>query len=142
MNPKQLETYSFWWSETRLLIAAAALFLGGVPPVYFVAPPAMLGITQLGLTAAWIVSGLASAYLLWRWYDGGQKVFGGKQSKDIFAFLVMIVSGINLGLTGIFGQNIGMSLVSGKIVFMIVGALYLWVAYHLFVRWNKVGKMF
>ena len=142
MNPKQLEMYSFWWSETRLLVAAVALFLGGVPPIFLIAPPAMLGITQLGLTMAWILSGAASGYLLWRWYEGGQKVFGGKDSKDIIAFLVMTISGINLGLTGIFGQNIGMSFASGKIVFMIVGALYVWVAFHLFTRWNKVGKMF
>jgi uncharacterized membrane protein YuzA (DUF378 family) len=142
MNPKQLETYSFWWSEVRLVVAALALLIGGVPPILLIAPSSMYAFTALGLKLAWIVSGLASAYLLYRWYHNGQRVFGGKDHQDTLAFLVMTISGINLGLAGIFGKNLGMNIMSGKIVFLIVGLIYLYVAYHLYTRWNKHNKLF
>lgn len=142
MNPRQLEMYSFWWSEVRLVIAAVALFIGGVPPIYLLAPSGMFGIARLGLVAAWIISGLAAGYLLYRWYDGGQKVFGGKDHKDTLAFLVMAVSGLNLGFTGIFGRNIGMAVASGRIVFTVVAVIYLVVAWHLWMRYKKHGRVF
>ncbi len=142
MKSKQLEIYSFWWSEIRLVIAAIALLLGGVPPIYILTPPDFFGIAQIGLVLCWIMSGLASGYLLYRWYDGGQKVFGHKDSKDTLAFLVMIISGINLGLAGVLGRNIGMAIFSGRLIFAIVAVAYLFAAYHMFTRYNKAGKIF
>jgi len=142
MNPKQLEIYSFWWSEVRLVIAAVALFIGGVPPIYLLAPPAMFGMARLGLVICWIISGIAAGYLLYRWYDGGQKIFGGKDHKDTLAFLVMVVSGLNLGFTGVFGRNIGMSIASGRLVFIVVAIIYLVAAWHLWSRYKKHGKVF
>jgi len=51
-----------------------------------------------------------------------------------------VVSGINLGLTGVLGNNIGMSITSNQFVFIIVGLLYLATAYHLQQRWNTSGQ--
>jgi hypothetical protein len=133
-QPAQLERNSFLWSEARLVIAAVALFLGGVPPlVRFVGySGATLGLLKL----AWIVSGVASAYLAYRWYTGGQKVFGGKDQKDIAAFAVSVLSGLNLGWTGLSGNNVGMSIASGSVVFIAAGAIYLVAAWHLWSRWK------
>ena len=128
MKSKLLEKYSFWWSEIRLIIAAVALLIGGVPPIFLIAPPSMSALTVLGLKAAWIISGLASGYLLYRWYDGGQKVFGGKDHKDTLAFLVMTISGLNLGFTGVFGRNLGMAITTNRVVFLIVAGIYAYVA--------------
>ncbi len=140
-TPEKLEYYSFLWSEVRLVIAAVALFIGGTPPILLLVPVASLyGLMYLGLKLAWIVSGVAAAYLAYRWYEGGQKLFGGKDTKDTVAFLVSVVSGINLGLVGFLGQNIGMSLVSGQLVFLLTGAVYLAAAGYLYMRWNAHGK--
>jgi hypothetical protein len=139
MNSKQLEKYSFLWSEVRLVIAAIALLIGGVPPIFLIAPPAMSALTVLGLKTAWVISGLASGYLLYRWYDGGQKVFGGKDHKDTLAFLVLVISGLNLGFAGVFGKNLGMTITTNRVVFLLVAALYAYVAWHLWMRAQKHG---
>jgi hypothetical protein len=143
MKPAQLVQYSFWWSELRLLIAAVALFIGGVPPIYLIAPSELFGLTRFGLVVAWIISGVAAGYLLYRWYDGGQKIFGGRDHKDTLAFLVLGVSGLNLGFTGVFGYNFGMSVASGRLVFAIVAIIYIATAWHLWSRYKKThGKIF
>ena len=141
ISPAKLEYYSFLWSEARLVIAAVALFVGGVPPLlYFIRLPGVYGFSNTLLTLAWLISGVASAYLLYRWYKGDRSVFGGKAPLDTAAFLVSIVSGINLGLTGVLRNNIGMSISSNQVVLIIVGALYLAAAYRLYTRWNSFGK--
>ena len=139
-SPANVERYTFLWSEARLVVAAVALLIGGVPPVYLMSPPALFGIVRLGLIACWIISGVASAYLLYRWYNGGQKVFGGKDGKDTIAFLVLAISGINLGLAGILGKNIGMSILSGRGLFFIVALVYLASAIYLHRRWSASGQ--
>lgn len=138
-HPDALERYSFWWSEARLLIAAVALFSGGVPPVFFVTPYPLLGIAVMGLKIAWLISGLASAYLIYRWYNGG-KVFGSKDPMDLVAFWIMVVSGINLGLTGILGQNPGMTIAAGRTIFFVAGVVYVATAAYLYRRWTANGK--
>lgn len=139
-TPSMLEKYSFMWSEARLVVAALALFLGGVPPLYyFLKIPALYGLERSLLQLAWIISGLASAYLLYRW-SKVKTVFGGKNQLDFGAFFVMVVSGINLGLTGILGSNIGMSISSNRGLFLIVGLLYLASLYHLNKRWKENGN--
>ena len=127
------------WSEARLLIAAVALFMGGVPPVILFAPSvAAIGLLKL----AWIISGLASVYLLYRWMQNGQHVFGGKNPRDTLAFLVMNISGVNLGITGLLGTNIGMTISTSTTVFTVVAVLYLISAVYLYSRFaahhNKV----
>ncbi len=136
-TPSKLEKYSFLWSEARLVLAAIALFIGGYPLATRVLP---MSLTYNLLILCWIISGLASAYLAYRWYTGGRKVFGGNEKRDVVAFFVMVVSGINLGIVGLLGQNIGMSISSSKILFIVVGILYLASAYHLHVRWKANGE--
>lgn len=141
MHPDKLEEYGFYWSEARLVIAAIALFLGGVPPIWFViSTPSLFGIVRLLLTLAWIISGVVSAYLLYRWNAAGQKVFGAKKGIDVAAFFVNIVSGLNLGIAGLIGTNIGISISSSYGIFVIVGLVYLGSAWQLFSRWNAAGK--
>lgn len=136
-TPHKLEYWSFVWSEVRLVVAAVALFLGGVPPIILIMPStAVIGL----LKVAWILSGLASAYLLYRWMQNGQHLFGKKETRDMLAFLVMNVSGLNLGLTGLLGSNIGMIISSNTTVFMVVGVLYVISAVYLYSRWGAYGK--
>jgi len=141
ISPAKLEYYSFLWSEARLVIAAVALFVGGVPPLfYFLRIPGLYGLFNTLLTLAWLISGVASAYLLYRWYKGNMTVFGGKEQMDVAAFFVSVVSGINLGLTGLLRNNIGMSITQNQIIYIVVGVLYLAAAYRLYTRWNSSGK--
>jgi len=140
MNTHTLVRWSFWWSEVRLVVAAVALFLGGVPPALYFLP----GVPLVGslLILCWIISGAASLYLAWEWYQSGGAVFGGRDKLDAAALAVSVVSGINLGLTGIIGRNIGMSISSAYPVFLIVGLLYVASAVYLYNRFNKVGHLF
>ncbi|MGB3921810.1 MAG: hypothetical protein WBL19_00810 [Minisyncoccia bacterium] len=128
-TPERLEKYAFLWSEARLVLGAVALIIGGKPLLTVILPTAY-GI----LNVFWLVSGIAALYLLYRWYQT-RMLFGAKEKLDLYAFLVMGVTGINLGLVPILG-NIGMRIASSKIVFMAAGVLYLVVAYHLFRRWK------
>ncbi len=136
-HPDQLERYAFLWSEARLPIAAIALFLGGVSPIMKIFPS---GFVYSLLNLSWIISGFASAYLLYMWYTKGMKLFGKTNHLDAGAFFVSVVSGINLGLVGVLGVNIGMSITMNQLVFVVVGILYLVSALHLFMRWNESGK--
>jgi len=140
-HPDNLEKYAFIWSEARLLIAALALFIGGYPPVlYFLPISDLYGVIYALLKLAWIISGVASVYLAYRWLSAGQKLFGHKDMKDAVAFFIMVVSGVNLGLVGLIGQNIGMSISSSYALFVVVAVLYLVSAYHLYTRWKKSGE--
>lgn len=139
-QPERLEYYSFVWSEVRLIIAAVALFIGGAPPIYLIAPTSFFSLAQTGLTVAWLISGVSAVYLLYRWYGNGMKVFGGKETKDTLAFIALVVSGINLGLVPLLGKNIGMSILSGRGIFFITGIIYLVVAYYLYNRWKSHGE--
>ncbi len=140
-HPDKLERYSFIWSEVRLIIAAVALFLGGVPPVLKFFPiPQFYRLVSSLLTLSWIVSGIAGGYLLYRWYTNHQIIFGGKGPRDTATFFVSVVSGLNLGIAGLLGRNIGMSISSNKIIFIFVGAVYLLAAVHLFRRWKASGE--
>jgi len=135
MDQNKLEKYSFLWSEVRLVIAALALFLGGVPPVYRLG---FVGVAPL-LTLCWVISGVAAVYLLFRW-NKTKLLFGGKNKWDMWAFFVMVISGINLGLAGLLARNIGMSILSGQLVFLVVGIIYLASAYRLWKRWKAHGE--
>lgn len=143
-NPHDLEKWSFYWSEMRLLIAAVALLLGGIPPVLLVFSfaPFLYGFIGLLLKLAWLLSGAAALYLGWRWTKAHQHLFGKKDRNDLIAFGVLVVSGVNLGLTGLLGSNIGMMISHNRFVFMLVAVLYLWAAWHLWTRWKSHGKHF
>ncbi len=140
-HPVALDRYAFIWSEVRLCIAAIALFIGGYPPVlYFLASSSIYSFVMFFLRISWIVSGVTAVYLLYRWFTGGQTLFGHKHKSDLIAFLIMVLSGINLGLVGLIGQNIGMSLASGYAIFVITGIAYVISAYHLYTRWKAHGE--
>lgn len=124
-----------------MAIAAFALLLGGIPPVFLLLP-GMYGLTYPLLKLCWLISGVVSVYLGYRWYQNNMMVFGGKDMRDRIAFGVFVVTGINLGLTGVTGNNIGMSIASGRILFLIVGLIYLAVAIHIYRRWAAHGKKF
>lgn len=135
------DRYAFQWSQARLIIAAVALFIGGYPPIFFILPiVGLYGVITLLLKLAWLLSGIASAYLLYRWHMSGHKLFGASDAKDRAFFLVSAISGLNLGLTGLLGNNPGMRIMSGTIIFIIVGLLYLYTFWYLQKRWNTAGK--
>ena len=136
-DPATLEYYSFAWSEVRLVVAAVSLIAGAYPIVYRIAIGGLVnGLLQL----CWVISGIASAYLLYRWYTGGRKLFGGTDKKDMAAFLVSTISGINLGVTGLIGDNLGMSIIPFYPVYALAGVVYLVAAWHLFARWKAYGQ--
>jgi hypothetical protein len=145
-TPEKLERYAFFWSEARLLIASVALFLGGIPPVLELAkflPVAMGGLISSLLNLSWMISGIVSVYLLFRWNSAGKKIFGGNDLMDTVAFFVNVVTGLNLGYTGFMGKNIGMSITMNPYVFGAVGVLYIITAGYLWKRWSENGgKLF
>jgi len=141
-HQNKLERYAFLWSEARLLIASVALFLGGIPVLIFIIRtiPFIASILGLVLTLSWIISGVASAYLLYKWLMGGRILFGGKARLDTVAFLVSVISGLNLGIVGLFGTNVGMNILSNRAIFAITALIYIASAYHLHKRWKEKGE--
>jgi len=141
MTPHNLERYSFQWSEARLVIASVALFLGGFPPaLFFIRIPAFYGLVYSLLGLAWIISGAAAVYMLYRWNGNGKKVFGGNNDHDMYAFWITVVSGLNLGYAGISSSNIGLSITHNRLILFVVGLAYLWSANHLYKRWKEHGE--
>jgi len=140
-TPDMLEKYSFLWSEVRLILGAIALLLGGIPVVFAILPLSTFsGLVGSLLNIAWLISGIASGYMLYRFWMGGKTVFGGRERYDIIAFWVSVVTGINLGITGLLGTNIGMSISSNRIVFILAAIVYAVVAVYLYRRWVASGK--
>lgn len=140
-TPEALERNSFLWSEARLIVAALALFMGGVPPIMALSSvPGFYPLLRLILSLSWLISGVASGYLLYRWNLNNRMLFGTTTTRDTAAFFISIISGINLGLTGLLGMNIGMAISSNKFIFIIVALMYLISAWHLYQRWNASGK--
>jgi len=142
MNTKDLDLWSFYWSEARLVVAAAALVLGGIPPIFYLvsAVPVLYGVVALVLKIAWFISGGVSVYLLYRWVRNSYMVFGRSDNFEIAAFLVSVVSGLNLGVAGLLGANIGMSISSNYLLFLITAAVYLVSAGYLWSRWSAYGR--
>lgn len=139
-SPDKLERYAFLWSEARLMVASLSLISGGVPVVFKIFKIGFYGLIVSILNLVYIISGLASAYLLYVWYKGGKKLFGTNDTKDLITFMVMNISGINLGLMPILSKNFGMSVFSGQIIFIVTGLLYIFSAYHLYTRWKANGE--
>ncbi len=140
-HPNSLERYAFQWSLVRLVIASLALFVGGTPIVYMLNPFSFLyGLIGSLLTLAWVISGVSAGYLLYRWNTGGRVLFGKKESKDLYAFMVMVVTGLHLGIAGVAGINIGLSIIMNRTILGITGILYLVVAFYLHTRWKASGE--
>jgi hypothetical protein len=134
-----MERYAFLWSLCRMAIAVLSLFLG--------ASPILLGIVGYQvMMLAWLISGVAALYLGYRWFSGGKRVFGGNNQKDTWAFLIMVVTGINLGYTA-FSTNIGMNLAYSivgmslaDLLYKATAVLYAVVVYYLYKRWKENGE--
>lgn len=138
-QPERLIRYSFQWSQLRLLIASLALFIGGRPPIFLIFNGSIAGVVWFLLQLCWIISGLASLYLLYQWNKNGQKLFGATLQNDRVAFFISIISGINLGLAALIG-NIGMRISTNYLIFVIVGTLYIVSALYLQKRWKQSGE--
>lgn len=137
-TPARLERYAFLWSLLRMVIASVSLFFGAMPIAYKI-----LGYSSAVslLPLFWLISGAAAVYLSYLWFSkADQKVFGGSDTKDKVAFLIMAVTGINLGFAAI-GSNIGMNLVwdmpISNILFKATAVVYLFVAFYLWKRWKE-----
>lgn len=140
VHPDTLAYYAFIWTEARLAVSIVALLLGSPPALTLFAFAPAYGFAVLGVKLAWLVSGAVSAYLLYRWYQAQWYVFDKPSTSDIVAFMIAVVSGFNLGLTGLTGVNPGLSIFSGY-GFALLGALaYAWAAYHLYLRWQQNGQ--
>ena len=139
-NIHDLERYGFLWSEARLLIAALALLINGVPPIYLIAPPGLFALARFGLVVSWLVSGAFALFLMYRWHVAKHTLFTKKRTDDMVAFLILGISGLNLGLVPILGKNIGMSFSHNRLAFLIVAAAYIYAAYHLYSRWKSNGE--
>lgn len=122
------------------MFAAVALFIGGVPVVWFVMPVGLFGLTRFLLTIAWIISGCASVYLLYRWYKNKQMIFGRKKPLEQVLFLIAAITGINLGIAGLFGQNIGMTIFNSHGLFILMGLADIATAWYLYARWKEAGE--
>ena len=137
MHPDELERYSFLWSEARLLTAAVALFLKGVPPLFLLSSAP---IALIALKIAWIISGAAAGYLLYRWVNSDLKVFGSDDIKDKITFLICVVTGLHLGVMGLTGINIGFQITKNPAVLFVVAIIYVVTALYLFWRWSTLGR--
>jgi hypothetical protein len=141
LEPAKLERYAFLWSIARLVIAAFSLFFGVIPIAYQVLGS---GITNDLLPIFWLVSGVAAVYLLYLWYKGGMKLFGQTNPTDKILFLILSVTGINLGLTAIIDSNIGINLAWNlgliDILVKVTAIVYLFVAYRMYTSWKANGE--
>lgn len=143
-TPQKLEKYSFFWSIVRMFIAALSLLIGGYPIVWKLFP--ISGMYRPILTLlmlCWVISGVAAGYLLYRWYKNNMMIFGGKNITDRVAFLILAMTGINLGVTGLIRQNIGMQIFHNSGIWTLAGIVYIITAVYLLNRWKNFGrKMF
>jgi hypothetical protein len=123
-----------------MVIAAISLFFGAMPIAYKI-----IGLQAVSLVAlAWLVSGVAAVYLGYLWHKGGQKVFGGDDKQIKILFIIMVVTGLNLGYVAIGNINLGMSFLYGMpiagIIFKATAVGYLYVAYTLWTKWKENGE--
>ncbi|MCB9812330.1 hypothetical protein H6778_01575 [Candidatus Nomurabacteria bacterium] len=139
-TPEQLERYAFVWSLARLVIAAVSLFFGAMPIAY------KLGISYGLLSVFWLVSGIAAIYLLYVWHQNDRSLFGRDNQLDKWLFLIMAITGINLGLVTVTDSNIGFSIAwnlgptMAMLLMKATALLYLFVAYHLWHTWKANGE--
>ncbi len=143
-KPQNLLKYAFYYNEVRLVLAAITLLLGKMSPAltYFYIPVVTALAASL-MTLAWILAGVSAAYMLYLWFQGGKTLWGEDNIQDRLAFAIAIISGLHLGWAGLFGINIGMTVLPLlSIVMPIAGLLYLWSAFHLIKRYKVDQNMF
>ena len=134
-TPEKLERYAFMWSIARMVIASVSLFFGAVPIALRIFDYQLGFFVQL----AWLISGIASIYLGYMWYKNKKSIFGANHQNDTIFFLILVITGINLGYT-ITGYNFGMSFAYSLpltwLIFKLTALGYLYVAYNLWKKWK------
>ena len=140
-KPENMLRYSFLWNEARLVIAAISLLWGATPVLSRFMSSSGYGIYVI----CSVISGVVGVYLLYLWNKAGRKLFGGNDRKDLIAFMIATLSGVHLGLGGLLGTNIAMSIIgySGllfTLAVIVTGLLYLWSAWHLWQQYKTHGE--
>jgi len=141
-TPEKLERYAFLWSLINLVITAFSLFFGAMPIAYMFMGSSSNLVSSL-LPLAWLITGAAAIYLGYLFHKNEQKLFGGTDKKNKITFLIMVVTGINIGFAAI-STNIAMGLVwdmpIADIIFKAFAVLYLYIAWHLYTQWKAHGE--
>ncbi len=138
-----LTTLAFFWTLARLGISMVALVIGSPPVLLFFSFAPAYGFAWLFLRLSWILSGVTAAYLLYRWFNAKGYVFDKATRKDMIALGIAIVSGLNLGVTGLIGTNPGLSVFSAYLFALVAAGAYAWTAHHLYQRFQQSGhKLF
>lgn len=137
LKQKSLLEWAFCWNQARLVIAGATLVLAKKSPIltYF-SIPLITPLAGTFMSLAWVFSGLVAIYLIYTWNQSGKTIFGGKEKKDVIAFWIATITGINLGVAAIF-TNIGFMITPDFLstpVMILAGLVYFWTAYHLHSR--------
>jgi len=135
---KSLLEWVFAWNQLRLVIAGATLVLAKQSPILmYLYIPLITPLAASLMSLAWIISGLAGAYLIYAWNKAGRTIFGGNERKDVIAFWIATITGVHLGIAGLVGLNIGFSVTPMAIstpIMIAAGLAYFWSAYHLHSR--------
>ena len=139
MTPAKLERYAFFWLIGLLALSAIAMLLGARPLAHVVFGYSSNSINSL-LNLSWIISGVAALFLAYQWTKHSKQVFGGNDKKDLAAFLIMLLTGFNLGIYGILGQNYILNINDSFAYLIILSALCIWSGYHLWTRWTESGE--
>lgn len=143
-KPENLLKYAFYYNEARLVLAGITLLIGKMSPVliYFYIPVITV-LAALLMSIAWILAGVAAAYLLYLWFKAEKKLWGEDNPTDRAAFAIAIISGLHLGWAGLTGTNIGFAILPFLgLVMPLAGLLYLWSAFHLGKRFKANPNMF
>lgn len=142
LKPGNLERCAFYWLWGLLLVSALALLVGVNQPHPKFFRPLYWPMQEL----AWLLSGIAAVYLVYRWQQADRQLFpDGKihfVNKDKLAFWLMILTGLNVGLTSVIGHNIFLSLFWDRLIHGVVMIACLAAAYHLHLRYHAVGSLF
>ena len=110
-TPAMLQRYAFLWMMACLALTALSLFFGATPIAFMILGSSAYSLLNL----SWLISGIASAYLGYIWFKGDKTVFGTSDQKTKILFLIMVVTGLNIGLVAFLNQNILMNLVWGHV---------------------------
>jgi uncharacterized membrane protein YuzA (DUF378 family) len=143
-QPDSLEKWSFLWSIVRMCSGTVSFLLGGFPFLQWLLPAGspfvLFRIVGGFITLTWIISGVVTGYLLYRWFTAGKMLFGQKNRLDLVAFAVLIVSGINTGLAGLISWNIGLSILRFYPMLVVAALIDISAAGYLLWKWNKSGR--
>ena len=137
-SSSSLEKYSFYILLALLVFSAAALFLGGRPPVTLITGSSSV-VWQL-LSLCWLLSGVSAAYLAYQWAQNKKQLFARNDIKDTMAFVFIVAAGLNMGIAGATGVNIFLDLFMGQLAYIVAGVLCIGVAGYMYKQWQENGN--